>query len=831
MGSSSPVEPSKQSSGLKPAVRIGREIFSASLKSGDRSPALTSPGEIFIEVENYTASTGANGQKWMRIKDDAASGGTALQAGADQGYVYQKQDLGNSPRLDYTVNFKKAGVYYVWARGKGVGNLKDSDSVFLGLDGKVAKPAAGIQNFGLPYRWTNDTVGQSPVAVIEVAQPGEHTLNLWTREDGLVLDALLLTPDADRWAAETQAVQADRFVDSIGVAVHLNYYDTSYGNFKRVKNSLDFLGVRHIRDGLNSDQKYLNRIEKLNREGIKLTAVVPYQPKSVENILTQVKATGDAVEAIEGPNETDIFDFRYKGQRFVEGTRALMKDLYTALQQDPVLGDSGRDIPLIQTSVGHENEKNDAGLTYPEQLGDLSAYADFGNSHNYFSFGAPPSKEIDLNHIADDAAVVTLGKPLISTEGGYHTATAINDVTLGLPDDIHGRYMTRYLLEQFTSGYDRSFVYELLDLKPDPENNDARDNWGLFEVDGTPKPAATGIANLINLLEDPGGAFTPDSLNYSLRGMPEAGNSLLLQKRDGRFLLVLWNDVDNWDEQADKPIYHKDVPVTLELQQPIGRIQTYRPLTNGLTPVKTYSATNQVTLQVPDHPLVVELIPQQNLTNIQGTAKDDILNGADQNDVIEGLAGNDVIKGYRGDDKITGGEGRDEIYGGAGNDEINGAAGKDTLYGKKGQDTINGGTGNDLLVGGTGDDRLDGGRGHDTLVGVNTSDVQASQREQDTLFGGDGADTFVLGDASRVYYDDHKNNTLGLNGYAKIKDFSARQGDVIQLSGKVSDYRLGQVSQVKGTGIFLKTPGQDELIGVVQGDNNLSLNSKVFRFV
>ncbi|MCG8365391.1 MAG: hypothetical protein MJA27_18935, partial [Pseudanabaenales cyanobacterium] len=642
-------------------------------------------------------------------------------------------------------------------------------------------------------------------------------------------DSLLLTPDADRWPTETQAVQADRFIDSIGVAVHLNYYDTSYGDFDRVKNALDFLGVRHIRDGLNNNQKYLNRVEELNQQGIKLTAVVPYQTKSVADILTRVKAAGDAVEAIEGPNETDIFDFSYQGQKSFQGAQAIMHDLYKALQTDPVLGDNGRDIPLIQTSVGHEHKKNEAGLTYPELLGDLSAYADYGNSHNYFSFGAPPSAKIDSHHIANDAAVVTPGKPLISTEGGYHTATAINNITLGLTDDIHGRYMTRYLLEQFTSGYDRSFVYELLDLKPDPENDDAKYNWGLFETDGTPKPAAIGIANLIDLLADPGEAFTPDSLNYSLRGMPESGNSLLLQKRDGRFLLVLWNDVDNWDETADKPIYHNDVSVTLELQQPMGRIRTYRPLTNGVAPLKTYSNTNQVTLQTPDHPLVVELIPQQNW--IQGTAKNDFLKGSEYDDGIEGLAGDDVIKAYKGDDKIYGGEGLDEVRGGAGNDEIYGGPGGDKLYGGKGRDRVNGQKGNDWLAGGKGDDRLDGGRGHDILIGVNPGGVQTGQQEHDVLLGGPGKDTFVLGDSLQVYYDDHKNDTLGSNGYAEIKDFSSSDGDVIQLSGKVGDYQLGQVSKVKGTGIFLKTLGQNELIGVVQGDSNLSLKSQDFRFV
>jgi len=46
------------------------------------------------------------------------------------------------------------------------------------------------------------------------------------------------------------AGSADKFVDSVGINVHLNYLDTPYANFPQVLQALQLLGVRHVRDGL-----------------------------------------------------------------------------------------------------------------------------------------------------------------------------------------------------------------------------------------------------------------------------------------------------------------------------------------------------------------------------------------------------------------------------------------------------------------------------------------------------------------------------------------------------------------------------------------------------
>lgn len=109
----------------------------------------------------------------------------------------------------------------------------------------------------------------------------------------------------------------------------------------------------------------------------------------------------------------------------------------------------------------------------------------------------------------------------------------------------------------------------------------------------------------------------------------------------------------------------------------------------------------------------------------------------------------------------------DDLDGGDGNDQIFGLAGDDTLRGGNGRDFLDGGTGDDILIGGNsgGDDE-----------------------ERDTLLGGLGADRFVFGDSTGNFYD-------GVEDGAIIQDFNPSDGDVIQLAGPASDYRLDLIDQ------------------------------------
>jgi hypothetical protein len=409
------------------------------------------------------------------------------------------------------------------------------------------------------------------------------------------------------------ARSTETFVDSIGVNTHLNYTDTVYGDFNGiVQPSLTYLGVRHIRDGLADDDLGLKLYRNLHRHGIDLTGGVPYEVTSMSDLIKNIKTQRDLLTAVEGPNETDEFtQFTYKGQKFPDGTKAFMKDFYRAVKKDPAL----KRLPVLQTTLAFPAQDGE-NPSRSDRLGDLSAYADYANSHNYFAFGEPPSEPIANHHLPSNTKI-TPGKPIMSSEGGYQMGDGDgykggweDDLSAPFDEGVHGRYLLRYLLEQYRLGYVRSFVYELID------SDEAK--WGLFRADGTPRPAAAGIKAMIELLSDgtwnssserwTAPTFTVGSLDYTLSKLPPTVHSVLFQKSNGMFFLILWNDVSNWNPKTGKPLTTATISVTLRINRKAKRIRTFLPLTNADVPTSS-NTSKMLHLQVPDHPLMVEISP------------------------------------------------------------------------------------------------------------------------------------------------------------------------------------------------------------------------------
>jgi hypothetical protein len=109
---------------------------------------------------------------------------------------------------------------------------------------------------------------------------------------------------------------------------------------------------------------------------------------------------------------------------------------------------------------------------------------------------------------------------------------------------------------------------------------------------------------------------------------------------------------------------------------------------------------------------------------------------------------------------------------------------------KEGNDYLDGNGGNDSLDGGIGNDTLIGDIGNDTLIGVAIDLANSGQGEIDYLQGGEGFDRFILGSTGKIFYDDGNTISNGFTDYANILDFNPSEGDVIQLQGSPSNFRL-----------------------------------------
>lgn len=353
-----------------------------------------------------------------------------------------------------------------------------------------------------------------------------------------LLLAVLTSAASPLTAANVQATSADAFVDTIGVNIHTHYQGTVYDHPSNLKAALVKLGVRHVRDGLvdSTWPVYYERLNDFAKAGIKATLITG---GPLERVLPTAAKLKDSIEAFEGPNEVNLNNWT------TERAAQYQKDLWRTVRADA----EWNAVPIVSLSV--------TDYDYGARLGDLAAFADFGNIHPYAGGWEPENRcdwmKADLPSGISGGRRFTGDKPLIVTEIGYtnhHGKTG----HVAVPPEIAGVYLPRVLLNTFSLGVKRTYLYELFDLGLDP--NEQEHHFGLVRNDGTTfKPAATAMMNLIRVLADPGPAHATGALDITLS--EPSVRSLLFQKRDGVFLLALWLPSSLWDQS--RPYGQKQV--------------------------------------------------------------------------------------------------------------------------------------------------------------------------------------------------------------------------------------------------------------------------------
>jgi len=148
-------------------------------------------GFVVFEAENYFVRTDVGEHGWRPAKRRGGSGGKALEVADGVGFGDTSKV---KPGLEYKVNFFRSGKHYVWVRGFGPDDK--ADSVHVGLNGKPVKSATGISGFYATWAWHRALYEQSGSAYVDIPSPGVHTVNVWMREDGFIVDKILLTVDS-----------------------------------------------------------------------------------------------------------------------------------------------------------------------------------------------------------------------------------------------------------------------------------------------------------------------------------------------------------------------------------------------------------------------------------------------------------------------------------------------------------------------------------------------------------------------------------------------------------------------------------------------------------
>jgi hypothetical protein len=410
--------------------------------------------------------------------------------------------------------------------------------------------------------------------------------------------AVATASTSDAGAAPMPARPSDAFVESVGVNVHLGYTDTPYREEAAVRDRLLELGVRYVRDGIAQKRPDVyRRMRELARHGVRTNLIVgdPLQRWDIGPLDAQLDliagelAPAGVVASLEGPNEYDLAGqdnwaapLRDYQRRFFEGVRAR-----PALAGIPVLGPS-----LVK------RESRD-------QLGDVSAWLDYGNMHPY-----PGGREPDLDAQMDDelrlASRNSASKPVQATETGYHNG--LRDQTGHLPasEQAVAVYLPRLYLDYFRRGVARTFAYELVDEWPDPSGTDREAAFGLLRHDFSEKPAYTALKRLLSLLSDRGPSFEAGGLDITIEGATSRLRHLLLQKRDGSHYLVLWRTTPVWDPVGRHAVDPFRASVRVSLNGAEAPMAVYRPNESG-APVERHADGSALDVVVGPEVAVVEI--------------------------------------------------------------------------------------------------------------------------------------------------------------------------------------------------------------------------------
>ena len=150
-------------------------------------------GIVSVEAEHFDDNVPQSNAEWELV---GPTGGFTGEAGMQVNGLNSRDTdyAATSPRLDYEVEFVKTGTHYVWILAWGAGG--GDDSCHAGLDGEEIDTCDRMSGWNDSYTWSNDNMDTS-TSTFEVPSTGVHTLNIWMREDGLIIDKIVLTTNPD----------------------------------------------------------------------------------------------------------------------------------------------------------------------------------------------------------------------------------------------------------------------------------------------------------------------------------------------------------------------------------------------------------------------------------------------------------------------------------------------------------------------------------------------------------------------------------------------------------------------------------------------------------
>lgn len=454
-------------------------------------------------------------------------------------------------------------------------------------------------------------------------------------------------------SAQTNAKPADKFVDMIGVCCHFSTNWNQYTNIptdslreKTATSAAINMRIRHLRDGIygwkggteDLDAKgrgVVERFSAISQAGLDagipggLTWIITDNTDDWKRLRDDyLIPLGNKVIVLEGANENMGTTGNTQAYQQIKNW---WNNILPSLPNLKIATNTGPTAACEILNAGYIGDYVHYGNAHPYHF--WPPVKPWGKvSHcNFNSTCAPPTislwKAPDNNGgtvgylEATRYKRVRADQPMIFTEWGYPTSALVQQ-GWGVNEDVAAKYVLRGFLEHFNEGIIYSCHYQLIDPKLEvPANTDAENYFGLANFDGSLKQSGLALKRIIELLEDSGKTdISTHPLNYTLSshsGLSFTDDSsaltneihqCLVQKSDSTYYLILWQEAFSTNSKG----ITIDVPtadVKISFDKNISRLRAFLPATtDNSSPTIDTTNISSITVGVPDHPLVIEII-------------------------------------------------------------------------------------------------------------------------------------------------------------------------------------------------------------------------------
>jgi hypothetical protein len=370
-------------------------------------------------------------------------------------------------------------------------------------------------------------------------------------------------------SALLQGMPAGTFSNNVGVNTHFDHTDGQWANSSYLLTLARSIGFKWIRSSLTilpgPSNSYANVVQQFDDndapDAIRSTEISGNANWTAQNVINATTVWG--VSYFENPNEFDLNDVNW------------IADDQKMMTVNRIAASHWPGIKTIAPSLAFQD---------PALLGDNSTTVDYANMHDYTGNYNPETAgwggdvykngtiygSLAYNVKAAQRIAKTL-KPVISTEFGYSSfAGTLSEYTQAAYIQRAMLNHAAYSIANPTAPIAQQYLYDLVD-----EGGTTKEGfWGLARTDGSFKPSAQAVQNLLRLTADSGTPVKSCTLNATITS-DQPIETVIFCNSSGEKIAAIWRPTPIQDPTTFAAITNPAANVSITFNEAVTNKRVY----------------------------------------------------------------------------------------------------------------------------------------------------------------------------------------------------------------------------------------------------------------